>query len=261
MNIHQESYDAIFLSPHFDDAVLSVGGKIAQLTKRKKRALIITFFTQGNDLITSSDTLLFLKNSGVKRSTTLFQKRKKEDTLAAQALEAEVLHLNFTDALFRTKSTGNTFQSSSIYPSFDAIFSGVISPLDHALKAELIQELQQLKKQLTSKTKLYAPLGVGKHIDHLLCFESALEVFGDRIVFWEDVPYRARYLNVLSRLSMLEHHNGAFVPQASSILPSSTIVQKKAAVQAYRSQLNGLLSSGLSDAQLQLERFYSYHAD
>ena len=260
MNIHQESYDAIFLSPHFDDAVLSAGGQIIQLKKRKKRSLIITFFSNGDDNITSSDAVRFLKNSGTEQSSTLFQKRQKEDILSGHTLQADILHLNFTDALFRSKPA-TLHLHTPIYPSFDTLFSGTIADLDQKLKTEIVRELENLKKQVKSNTEIYAPLGVGKHVDHLLCFEAALQVFDKRVVFWEDVPYRNNYLNVLSRLSMLKQRNGRFVAKHSSILQSSTINLKKVAVQAYSSQLQGLLSAGLSDAQLQLERFYSYHAD
>ena len=37
-----EHYDALYLSPHLDDAALSCGGQIAQATRRGARVLIVT---------------------------------------------------------------------------------------------------------------------------------------------------------------------------------------------------------------------------
>lgn len=257
MNIHQESYDAIFLSPHFDDAVLSAGGKIIELIKRKKNVLIITFFTKGNDKITSQDARKFLQNSGVKCSSELFSKRKKEDAAAAQKIEAKVLHLNFTDALFRNTSVSDHPSVTPIYPTFDDVFSGVISELDHPLQLEVITDLEQLKAVVSRGCVVYAPLGVGKHVDHIICFEAARQVFGKRVIFWEDTPYRVDQMKLLSRISMLRKNGISLGTPILSILESSTTDQKKDAVQAYKTQLPGLLSAGLSDPQLQLERFYN----
>ena len=42
-------YQAIFVSPHLDDAVLSAGGLLAKMAREKKRLLLVTVFTSGID--------------------------------------------------------------------------------------------------------------------------------------------------------------------------------------------------------------------
>jgi hypothetical protein len=41
--------DLIVLSPHLDDAVFSVGGRMSRLAAQGKSVLVVTFFTSGPD--------------------------------------------------------------------------------------------------------------------------------------------------------------------------------------------------------------------
>lgn len=71
-------YEAIFVSPHLDDAILSCGGLIAKLTKEKKRILIVTVFTKGINTV-----------------------RIKDDMEVCKTLGADYLHLGFVDEVKR----------------------------------------------------------------------------------------------------------------------------------------------------------------
>ena len=118
-------YDALFFSPHLDDAVLSCGGLIGQLANQKKKVLVVTIFTAGQELAPmSQDATQFTRQSKAKNATTLFRTRKSEDRKALSLLDADFLHLEYIDALWRTT------QNSQLYPSFEHIFSGKIDRHD-----------------------------------------------------------------------------------------------------------------------------------
>ena len=87
-----QAYDAIYLSPHLDDAVLSCGGQIHRRTRNGERVLILTVFTQ--DLapeITSEATKTVLDMMGLSAEEAMAV-RRKEDAAACRMLGADLIH-------------------------------------------------------------------------------------------------------------------------------------------------------------------------
>lgn len=258
MNIHQHLYDAIFFSPHLDDAVLSAGAHIASLTAQRKRVLVATVFTQAGSVHLSGDAQVFLEKSGGRTAPELFADRKQEDMDALRILGADYVHLDYVDALFRTKENAQTAPSSSrqLYPTLDAVFSAQIHPHDQQLLAQLGDECARLHQCLKKGGTFFAALGIGGHIDHVLCYMAVQHIPTRDLVFWEDVPYRIEHQKVLKRA----HHIGKekLLPRnvMSYTMTPNAAKKKHLATRAYVSQIAAIDATGLSTAQLYMERYF-----
>lgn len=257
MNIHQHLYDAIFFSPHLDDAVLSAGALIAELTHHQKRVLVVTAFTRASNNSFTGDAQTFLTNSGGYTAEELFAKRQQEDVHAVQKLGATHLHLANVDALFRTTPQMTHAASRQLYPTFKSVFSAQMHAQDTPLLRSLTHEVTTLHRQLKNGGKFYAPLGIGGHIDHLLCYEAVQPLPPHDLVFWEDVPYRIEHQKTLSRMHVIGLQRSLWKNVRTPHFSDEAVRKKTHAVCAYKTQITGLQATGLSDAQLYMERYYA----
>lgn len=247
-------FDAVFVSPHLDDAVLSAGGKIIQLVHQGKRVCVVTVCTQGSDTSLTADGMKFLRMCGETSVKSLFSTRRKEDQDALRILGAEHVHLGFFDGLYRTYTIRS--QEKPIYPSFRSVFFGHLSRHDDTLMMQLIKTLKQLKKTMVAETSaVFTPLGAGGHVDHILTREAVCSVFRNRTIFWEDVPYRWDALRVFRQRMILEARLGKFTHTIVDISMYSE--QKHHAVTQYHSQLSGLIEQGLGSIDFSYEVYYT----
>ncbi len=147
----------IFLSPHLDDAVFSCAGMIQQMIRTGKRVLVVTFFTSGYDG---------------------YDQRRTEDIAAVSFLGASVLHLGQTDAPYRIPA----------YLTFREIIFGW-HPQDELTLASTLQLLEGLCEREQPES-IFAPLGVGGHVDHRIVHESVKRLsWPASLYFYEDRPY------------------------------------------------------------------------
>jgi LmbE family N-acetylglucosaminyl deacetylase len=242
----KKRYDAIFLSPHPDDAVLSAGGMIADLSKQNKRVLIFTIFTKILPAPDAEAARHYLASCGIDNEKRLTRVRLAEDKVACQILRCNFLHCGFTDAPFRRR--GN----KPLYPTLRSMFFSSIKSDDVNTQTDILHVVDKtISKLLKPDGVLYCPLGTGGHVDHLIVRASAVALKYKPLCLWDDVPYRwNQYWTEKARLS----------------LPSPTIsrtvnvkkqtVKKRRAVQSYQSQQKGLYESGLNDFDFVIEKFY-----
>ena len=87
-------YDHIYVSPHFDDAAASCGGRIILQAAGGKRVLVVTVFTSGAAAEKPS------KNHHA-RPMLDYPRRRLEDKAAMAALGVDYLWLGYTDMPFR----------------------------------------------------------------------------------------------------------------------------------------------------------------
>src|SRR5258708_36793294 len=110
----------LFLSPHADDAALSCGGQIAQLTRKGETVIIFTLMA-GDPPVDFHPTELTDTLHGRWNAADGFvatAARRKEDTTAARMLGAVVKFGPYADAIYRR----NPHNSSPLYYSEDTIF-------------------------------------------------------------------------------------------------------------------------------------------
>lgn len=152
---------ALFLSPHLDDAILSCAGRILRHVARGERVVLLTVFSHADP-----------------DDAAGWAERRREDERAAAHLGAEPRWLGMPDAPFRDPA----------YADFDFdVLSGPHAPGDAQWRERLTARLHDELATLRPIT-LYAPLGVGDHVDHRLVFEAAAGLH-PRPLGYEDHPY------------------------------------------------------------------------
>jgi LmbE family N-acetylglucosaminyl deacetylase len=165
--------DIYVLSPHLDDAVLSIGATIAREATNGQQVCVMTFFTTGPDPSELPTEL---------RKFADYETRKREDEAACAVLGATPRWLGYVERIFREPRL----------PKLLRVFETPEKRADllnaNAMRDQLIELIRQ-----EPKAWFYAPLGVGNHIDHVEVFVAAVEAMEatgarDRFRFYED-PY------------------------------------------------------------------------
>lgn len=217
-------YAHIYIAPHLDDAVLSCGGQIAQHITSGTRVLVVTLCaaspTAGTRLTPYAEHLERTYGLGADPTAG----RRDEDARALAILGCDGLHLDQFDAPYRLDTYGTR----------GAVFAPPVP--DDPLGPATIQILNRLQAQ-QSQARMYMPLGVGSHVDHLVVCAAGLTVYnqGGNVVWYEDAPYAVEPEHVSQRLAMLPDR---FEPTVVEI--ASTIESKLQAIAAYRSQIGKL---------------------
>lgn len=197
-NTNLLSFDRyIFLSPHLDDAAFSCGALLHFLKSKHKNVTVINFFTKGGTLNTLS-AKKFLKLSGYNNAQELFTQRENEDRQALEPLVTRIINLGFQDILWRQKNNLSTLKQIigkfvpefiHIYPTYRFhILGKSAKPEDQLLVKEIKSALNRIIKT-SSKTCLFAPLGTGGHIDHLLVRDIFPQA-NSSIIYYSELPYR-----------------------------------------------------------------------
>ena len=195
--IIRKKRECIFISPHLDDAALSAGGLLSNLS-RKVRVEVVTVFTEcGNN--NSLSAKAFLKQCNYRSGKVLFEKRSKEDFDAFNSIHAKTEHLGFKDALWRQKTKVSFINKflEKILPEFGLIYptyrfhitKGSLSQQDE----DTISSIAEKLKVIISKSKdpvIFCPIGVGNNVDHLVTKKS-VEMISEPI-YWMDQPYDYR---------------------------------------------------------------------
>lgn len=230
------SYDHLYLSPHFDDAALSCGGQIARHTAAGQRVLIVTITGGDPPPEPASDTVRALHErwadslttEGVGAVKAMVAQRRAEDRAAAAVLGADTLHLSFLDCIYRCGPDG-----ASHYPGPTDMFG---SPA--AADAATEDALAETFAALPPAGRVYLPLGVGGHVDHLATRRAAGRVFAAP-VYYEDYPYTA-WPGALA--AVLPPATRGRRTAGTVWLSAADLATKIAAVAAYASQLSSFFS-------------------
>jgi LmbE family N-acetylglucosaminyl deacetylase len=142
----------LVVSPHLDDAVLSCGGAMLARARLGERVVVATVFSEGRD----------------------HARRREEDRRAVELLGAEVMHLGLFDAPERL----------GLERSHRALVEEpVVSPSDEAL----VRDAVRTAVGRTQPAEIWAPLGVGGHVDHRVVHAALRDRAG--LVLYEDRPY------------------------------------------------------------------------
>lgn len=171
--------DNIYLSPHLDDATLSCGGLIWQQAQEGGKPQIWTICAGDSPL----QHLSSFAHSLHKRwnvGLDAVSKRREEDKISSEILNATPVHLNIPDSIYRIHPDTN----QPLYVAEQDIF-GSLHPAD----INLIDKLaHQLTLALTPQSRLICPLSLGNHVDHQLTRKLA-EIVRVPLYFYADYPY------------------------------------------------------------------------
>ncbi len=225
-----ERYQAIYLSPHLDDAALSCGGQIFWQTRENSPVLIVTPMAgeppadlRPSDFVKELHQRWELVQDAV-------QVRQAEDAAACHILGADFLHWPVPDCVYRTDpATGGP-----CYPTWESVIT-TMHPADEAVVDFLARKLHQLP----AAEQVYAPLSAGNHVDHRLTRLAAERVFGEALIYYEDFPYAEKPGAVTAVLAATPGHwHSATIP-----LTVDDVRAKVDAIWAYASQRSTFFTS------------------
>lgn len=224
-------YAHIYLSPHLDDAALSAGGCIARFAADHQPVLVVNVCTGSPDPDTTfSPFAQQLHTIWQLPPDEAVRRRIHEDHAALEILGADSFQLDLLDAIYRRPAD---------YFSNETLFGAVASddPLDAALQRHL-----DLLAARFPQAIVYAPLGVGNHVDHQVVYAAAARLTrnGMTVAFYEDFPYVTVDGALDTRMRTLGGGD-LFMPIITDI--DATLPRKVSAIEAYTSQLTSLFGS------------------
>lgn len=213
---------AVLLSPHSDDIALSLGaflrGRDFALCVR-----IVTVFSVSNNTVDNS----------ISDSHVVTSMRKGEDARLGAALGSgvSVSWLDRKDAPLR------------LHIPDKAVFSCALSHEDLSQVRHIVEEM---KAENDRVDLFFAPMGLGRHIDHLVVRNAALELLSDgfAVVFYEDLPYAAD--SSLAEIAGCASRLGALAGQELEVVAIETgvtIEEKVDLLLCYRSQIDSRTES------------------
>jgi len=165
----------LIVSPHVDDAAFSVAGAARTHVLRGDSVSIVTVFSKSE----------YLENYLPSTSKSVSEVRRQEDWLFLEKLNDGALSesrasmdwLDFPDAPLRPK-----------YSNGELCISRPLDSEDLAIVAELSVKLLNFVQR---QTHLVLPLGLGRHVDHVIAREAGLSLapLCATTFFYEDLPY------------------------------------------------------------------------
>jgi LmbE family N-acetylglucosaminyl deacetylase len=220
----------IYISPHLDDAVLSCAGRIWQQAQLGEPVLVVTVFAAAP--APDAPFSLFAQELHTRwgHLADAVARRQDEDLAALTLLGAEAVHWPYTDCIYR-QAPDDHFP----YASEEALWAEIHPSEKSGLVVELADRLRALPFRQdggdAQAPTVYAPLGVGHHVDHQIVRRAA-EASGHRLTYYEEYPYAQDPHEV--RVALEGRHW-----QARQVLLSAEALRAKiAAVACYRSQLS-----------------------
>ncbi len=154
----------VFVAPHPDDIALSCGGLVAALAARGEDVAIVTVYSGIGDGAALTpyqrEALGFGAPDGTAAETVgaagIAHARNLEDEAYARLFGVRMVRLDLPDAVYRGYEG-------------DEQLTGPV----HADDAPPIEPLRRALGELGA-TDICAPLGVGNHVDHVLCRDAVL---------------------------------------------------------------------------------------
>ncbi|MFD1873767.1 PIG-L deacetylase family protein [Hymenobacter bucti] len=210
---------ALFVSPHLDDVAFSCGGTFATLAQAGWQCVLLTVFTRSVPHPTGF-ALACQTDKGLGPEIDYLALRRAEDTAAAQYLGAATVRwLDLPEAPHRG------------YHSPAALFADLL-PADDigpALTALLATAVAETSPQL-----VFAPQGLGLHVDHRQVMHAVRAVVPPTVpVLWyRDTPYIIRQPAALPAPEL-----PAGLAEVALPLSEAALAAKVAASQAYPSQI------------------------
>jgi LmbE family N-acetylglucosaminyl deacetylase len=231
----------VYLSPHLDDALLSCGGGIHRLAAGGEPVLVVNVFAGDSPLERGSppdgglSSFAQIQHGYWGHPPRPMTLRRAEDAAALNLLGVEGQYLEYEDAVYRTGPGGEW-----LYTHEEALWQEVdpVDPMGRDGAQALTGHLSSLIPS-PGEVVVYAPLGVGHHIDHQILHAAARQLLaqGQRVAFYEDYPYANQPGAVEAALAAAGA--GRWRDEIVALEPGD-VVAKIAALAYYRTQMRVL---------------------
>lgn len=221
------------ISPHFDDAMLSMGMVLNDL-KKYKNTTVINIFTKAHYGPYTLSGQKNIKIAGYSNAVTLFKDREVEDQKALSAINVNIINLDLEDADFRLKSNFKFIgkfipELNHMYPTHRWHVTKKIYSGDNSAK----KIKTQLKNIIPINAQIFAPIGVGNHADHIIAHKVCTQMFKN-IFYYVDFPYNIR-----------QNNYGTPPPGYKKLKYDIDLEMKEKLLKLYKSQINGLFPGGI----------------
>jgi LmbE family N-acetylglucosaminyl deacetylase len=176
----------IYISPHFDDAVLSCGGLIWEQTQKGKHVEIWTVCAGDappGPLSMLAKVCHF--QWGLETAVEVVAARSLENQEAVTLLGAETVNFSIPDCIYRRSPTGELLYPEDVFVP--------IHPIEKKLDAEIAATLTS---ELQPDDTIVSPLAIGGHLDHILARHAA-EHLDRPISYYADIPYLINHPEML----------------------------------------------------------------
>jgi LmbE family N-acetylglucosaminyl deacetylase len=182
----------LFLSPHYDDVPLSAGATVRLLADRGRTPETMVVF--GSEPDRARPLSPFAQAMHERWSLTaneVIASRQAEEAAAAAVVGAQTRVLPFRDAIYR----------GDHYLSDEDLFGSPVT--EEASLPTAIAASLGLADAPDATTRIFAPLGVGKHVDHQIVHLAGQELAGRGwdVWFYEDIPYALKPMALDARLA------------------------------------------------------------
>jgi LmbE family N-acetylglucosaminyl deacetylase len=225
----------LFLSPHFDDAVLSCGGTIHRLAAEGQTVVVRTVMGGVPSASRVPDTPitrdLHQRWAAGDDPVTI---RAQEEEVAVWTLGAQANRMVFwTDCVYRLSLKGE-----ALYPSEESLF-GQVHPDDMA--GQLMRTLVLPHNERVRV--LYAPMGAGHHVDHQIVRDWAIELKRQyrevALKFYEEYPY-SEDVNAIDEARQFFPTHEPPIPLQPELVPLSeaNVAAKVKAIRHYHTQIS-----------------------
>ncbi len=170
------------ISPHLDDAVLSVGGRLFELASEGVEVTVLTLFAG----IPTPPYSLFaeLLHEEWQLTENPVNDRRTEDIQALKWLGASALHGSFLDIIYRAEPDGQWMvDPTRPMPTYE-----------NTQEPRLCEGLADLVTEHIARLRpdrVLTCAAIGEHIDHWRTRDAVLAAAADQVPVWcwEDLPY------------------------------------------------------------------------
>ena len=166
---------ALFVSPHLDDVAFSCCATLLRLARAGYSVRLVTIFTASVQS-PKGFALACQTDKGIAPDADYLKLRRAEDANFCRIVEVEdFAHYSFPEAPHRG------------YESASELFAGE-KPGD-----EVWRDVADTLREEGAPDLVFAPQGLGNHVDHLQTIRACLDVFPTRnLRFYRDTPYALR---------------------------------------------------------------------
>lgn len=206
----------LIVSPHMDDAFLSIGGTILSWRETKEIHIVDVF---------GFDPWIVLQNRLEMDKVQQNAWRRKEELFNASLCNCNIEFWDYTGALNRE------------YPTWNAEIDWIQDEVLYTnIRHDILTKIENNKY-----SQVLFPLAVGGHTDHRIIREIALSLTSSltdncELLFYEDLPY-ATELDHWECWQQLANHEDELSMSSLYIDISTQVDRKTLLLQTYRSQL------------------------
>ena len=235
---------ALFLSPHLDDVAFSCGGTLLRLADDPQwRVVLCTVFTESVDG-PRGFALRCQTDKGIAPEVDYMALRRAEDASYVEASGVDdAWHWQHREAPHRG------------YASPEELFAG--ERADDRVWQSVRDDLTSLDAELQPEV-VFAPQGLGNHVDHLQTIRAVLGVYpaGRKVWWYRDTPYAIREPSAPPAALLKEV---TLTPQPV-ILSDDVLARKIAGCALYASQI-GFQFGGEDGLREKLTQFHRREAN